>query len=69
MFTETKTDRISPQFPTCPNCGGSMMVISPDEFFETFAYCCEECGMCTKECNTTAEAYATLQYKHKETKK
>lgn len=60
MSEETQIKKNLPQFPTCPNCGGSMMIISPDEFFKTFAYCCEECGMRTKECDTPYEAYATI---------
>lgn len=71
MLVKDKTVMIPPQPPICPNCGTNMDLVEPDEFFETYAYCCSECGMRTKECDSPDEAYATirkypLNYKRKE---
>ena len=50
-----------PQPPICPNCGANMYLAEPDEFFETYAYYCDECGIRTKECGSPDEAYATIR--------
>ena len=63
MLVETKVTMTPPQPPICPNCGASMELIEPDEFFATYAYGCGECGIRTKECDSPDEAYATIRRK------
>lgn len=61
MLVENKVTMTPPQPPICPNCGASMCLAEPDEFFETYAYYCDECGIRTKECSSPDEAYATIR--------
>ena len=61
MLIEERIVMIPSQPPICPNCGANMVLIEPDEFFETYAYCCDECGIRTKECRSPDEAYATIR--------
>ena len=63
MLVETKAMMTPPQPPICPNCGADMYLAEPDEFFKTYAYYCDECGIRTKECDTPDEAYATIRHR------
>ena len=61
MLLEIKVTMTPPKPPICPNCGANMVLVEPDEFFTTYAYCCDECGIRTKECDSPDEAYATIR--------
>ena len=63
MLADVKVTMPLPRPPICPNCGEDMVLIEPDEFFATYAYCCDECGMRTKECDSPDEAHATIRRK------
>ena len=61
MLADSKVVITSYQSPICPNCWSEMCLAEPDEFFETYAYYCDECGIRTKECGSPDEAYATIR--------